>query len=116
MKLRVRGNSLRLRLTEPEVHALVERGRVEEVVSFGPDTRLTYALVCGDSFGARLIGAAIVVTVPSTEARTWASTDRVSLDATQRELRILVEKDWACAKPRGGEDETGAYPHPTGKC
>jgi hypothetical protein len=49
MKLRIQGNSIRLRVSRSELAAFVETGRLEETVYFGPqvETSLTYALVRG---------------------------------------------------------------------
>ena len=59
-------------------------------------------------------------TLPATLAAAWAAGDQVSIEADQplragEVLKILVEKDFACLKPRDDEDETDAYPHPSGK-
>jgi hypothetical protein len=121
MKLRLRGSSIRLRLTQREVNALVATGRVEESVGFDARTRLTYALTTDASFLARFEGGTIEVQVPAGDASEWAASERVSLEAEQpiadgESLRILVEKDWQCLRPRTGEDESDAFPHPTGHC
>ncbi len=44
MKLRIRGNSVRLRLTRGEVEDFDREGRVEDAAQFGPGARLAYAL------------------------------------------------------------------------
>ena len=48
MKLRLNGNSLRLRLTRPEVTQLREAGAVEQSVDFGLGTVLTYRIQSRD--------------------------------------------------------------------
>ena len=47
----------------------------------------------------------------------WADSEQVSIEAVQTiddgsELKILVEKDFACLTPREGEDESDLFPHP----
>jgi hypothetical protein len=42
MKLRIRGNSIRFRLSQTEMVQLVETGDVRDSVEFGPDARLDY--------------------------------------------------------------------------
>lgn len=126
MKLRIRGNSLRLRLSRGEVAELAERGRVDDGIAFGsePEARLHYGIVCSDEtsvLSARLGSAAIVVTLPTTVARAWAASDDVSLEAEQPigagdVLRLLVEKDFACLQPRAGEDDGDAFPNPNVTC
>ncbi len=123
MKLRIRGSSLRLRLTRGEVAALRESGRVEDRAVFAPGAELVYALVrSADAPGvaATFVSGRVLVTVPDAVARAFCDTDQVGFDAEQvagaTTLRILVEKDFACLKPREGESEDDAFPHPDGAC
>jgi hypothetical protein len=119
MKLRIRGDSLRLRLTQGEVAELVERSRVEDATSFGP-ARLRYVLSAdlpaGAPLAARLLtsgsDSCIEVRTASDVARTWAASDTVGMEGTDASLRILVEKDFACLKDRPHEDDADAFPNP----
>lgn len=122
MKLRTRRGSIRLRLTRSEVAALAEASRVEEAVVIGPlGAALTYALVVDEAateVTARLDGAKLEVAIPALRARAWAASSEVGIEATQGAggegaLVILIEKDFACLKPREGEDDDDAYPHPS---
>jgi hypothetical protein len=122
MKLRVRGDSIRLRLTQSDVTALRERGLVEESTAFGPTQHFVYALrTAGGAISASIEASRIEVLVPADVARTWAEGDSVGLEATQeagggRTLRILVEKDFACLTKRPHEDDTDAFPNPNTSC
>ena len=124
MKLRLRGNSLRLRLTQREVRALVETGSVEETTSFGPHAALTYVLAVapGESAVRAAFEAGVVrVTLPAAEAHAWATSERVAIEVEQPAgasgaLRVLVEKDFACLKTRSGETDDDAYPNPHPTC
>ena len=126
MKLRIRGNSLRLRLSRGEVNELAERGRVDDGIAFGagPDARFGYSAVCADDaslLSARLGAGSIVVTLPGSLARAWAASDDVGLEGEQPigngdVLRLLVEKDFACLTTRTGEDDTDAFPNPNVSC
>ncbi|HNY40926.1 MAG TPA: hypothetical protein PKJ41_11040, partial [Bryobacteraceae bacterium] len=51
MKLRVKGNSLRLRLTRPEVVRLREDGLVEESADFGAGATFVYRVMSVASHG-----------------------------------------------------------------
>lgn len=121
MKLRLRGSSLRLRLGQAEVAALAKDGRVEESVPFGPKSVFVYAIRSDDrvsAIEARLDGARIEVVAPRSLIASWAASDDVGLEASQpiaggEALRILVEKDFACLKPRADEDEGDAFPNPS---
>ncbi len=123
MKLRLRGNSLRLRLTQREVNDLVAIGAVEERTAFGPHALLSYAIAVGEgsAVSASFDAGAIRVTVPLAEARAWATSDRVGIEGEQataegEPLRLLIEKDFACLKPRTGEDDRDAFPNPNPTC
>jgi hypothetical protein len=122
MKLRIRGDSLRLRLTQPEVATLGEGGSVEESTSFGPGASLTYAVrATGTNVAATLGASRIEVTIPTATAKAWAAADDVGIEALQpasegRTLRILVEKDFACLTKRPHEDDADAFPNPNTSC
>jgi hypothetical protein len=126
MKLRIKGDSLRLRLTQGEVRQLADSGSVEERTRFGAGKDLVYRLrrdAGATALMAVSSGTEIEVRVPAAMAKEWCSTDLEGLSATQPvapgvELRIAVEKDYACLTVREGEDESDNYPHPaagTGK-
>jgi len=124
MKLRILGDSLRLRLSKSDVSTFAEHGRVVETIHFGPGAALTYALEHADgvpALQASFEGTTIVVRMPSAMARSWAQTDQVSLVGTQplggqAALSVLVEKDFKCAIPRPGEEDYDGFAHPTGGC
>lgn len=119
MKLRIKGNSLRLRLTRGEVHQLDERGEVQDQVRFEPGSSLIYR-VKRDAHVATLAVSlgenAIEVLVPEQAAREWCHSELVTLEYSKHtedgELQIVVEKDFSCLVPRAGEDESDQFPHP----
>ncbi len=120
MKLRIRDNSLRLRLTQTEVRTLRTDGRVMAETVFPGGEKLKYALECVEGIegvGASMRDGAITIRVPAALALDWADSDTVSLHGDQatsdgQSLGLLVEKDFACLAPREGEDESDMYPHP----
>jgi hypothetical protein len=126
MKLRIKGDSIRLRLTQGEVRRFADAGEVEERTHFAPGAALVYRLK-RDAGARALIAAftagAIEVRVPPSLAREWCETDRVTLTEQQSlgaasDLTITVEKDYACLAPRENEDESDHFPNPdadTGK-
>lgn len=123
MKLRLRGNSVRLRLTQREVRDVLERGRVEDRTGFGEAT-LSYALEVAPvaALEASFERGTVLVRVPKAEAHAWVTdAERVSLEREQpigggERLRVLVEKDFQCLKTRSGEDESDAFPNPHEHC
>lgn len=125
MKLRIKGNSLRLRLTQGEVTQLARAGRVSERVSFPGGVGLEYCLETDtkvEEISAIYDNNRISIRVPAAAARAWQGSDTVTLERDQplgtQSLRIILEKDFACLAPRAGEDESDHFPHPasgTGK-
>lgn len=119
MKLRIRGSSLRLRLSQSEVSTLAERGSVEDQVEFSGGARLVYRLRADKNtseISANYSQNLIEVRIPEPLAAQWCGTDLVSLSggqpAASGALRLQVEKDFACLAPREGEDESDNFPHP----
>ncbi len=120
MKLRIRDNSVRLRLMKGEVTRLRDEGLVAATTSFPGGHDFRYVLESTPASvrpAAFLSGSVITVRLPETMVLAWADSEQVSiaddllLDDGEH-LSILVEKDFACLAPRDGEDESDMYPHP----
>ena len=124
MKLRIKGDSLRLRLTQGEVHALEEGGLVEDRVRFGGGATLVYRLTRdprAPAIAANYIDGVMEVRLPEQVALGWCRSNEVTLAGAQpaaadAELRIVVEKDFACLTVREGEDESDNFPNPNQSC
>ncbi len=119
MKLRINGNSVRIRVTQDELKRFADRGRVEESVDFGPGGRLHFRLrldPAGESMSADFDDNVITVCLPRSAAERWYSTDLVSLRGEQAladgVLKLLVEKDFRCLAEREDEDESDMFDHP----
>ena len=111
---------MRLRLTRAEVDELRGSGVVTSTTGFPGGRKFSYSL---QSSPASVNPAAfysdneITVRLPETMVLAWATTEQVSIAGDQildagENLSILVEKDFTCLAPRGGEDESDMYPHP----
>lgn len=113
MKLRLHSNSVRLRLSRPEVARLSESGRIEENVQFAPDQALRYAVECADTTepATTFEKNFIRVTLPRAEVKRWIETDRTGIELTQGALRVLVEKDFKCIH-RDSPDDSDSFPNP----
>lgn len=120
MKIRIRDNSIRLRLTRGEVDDIHRLGVVTAKTGFPGGRNLNYSL---ESSPANVNPAAfysdneITVRLPETLVLAWATSEQVSIEGEQllddgETLRLLVEKDFACLAPRAGEDESDMYTHP----
>lgn len=117
MKLRIKGNSIRLRMTQSEVARLAAEGSVREAVEFG-DKTFGYEIRSLDrvnTVNADLSGNSIVVSVPAAQVSEWADTDAVSIEH-EGIPSVLIEKDFACLSERKNEDDSDAFPNPRDEC
>ena len=115
MKLRLNGNSLRLRLTRPEVMQLCEAGTVEQSVDFGLGAVLIYRIqsqTCTDPLHAVFCNHSITVRIPADSVALWAGGGRSWALCTARRIEDFSEKDFRCLTRRPDEQEPDAYPHP----
>jgi hypothetical protein len=115
MKLRIQGNSLRLRLTQTEVAQLRDRSQIESSIEFAPGHALIYALegsFQASSVAADFNGEAIRVMIPTRTLTDWTGSDRVSIEARSPSgVHLLIEKDFQCL--HGAEEpDPDAYPNP----
>jgi hypothetical protein len=122
MKIRICGNSIRLRLKRAEVDQIAAGNSILEETHF-PNSVLTYRL---DVSGDRVISASfdtgsLVVCLPEAEVSDWAGSNKVSLFAEQNlpgsgSLSLLIEKDFKCLEPghhRDCADDEDTFPHPS---
>lgn len=118
MKLRIKGNSIRLRLTQTDVSKFITDGKLVETVEFGNDseTKFSYELLVSETaenVRAAFNNGTISVLVPKNTAKDWANGESVGIAGDENsKLKILIEKDFACPAPRLGEDESDNFPHP----
>ena len=116
MKLRLLGNSIRLRLTRTDVNALGEGRPVVERTEFADGAALEFALAPAnvDGVEAQFDGQRLTVLAPAELLKTWSTSERVALAEPDPGAvpAILVEKDFACLSPRAGDDDTDTYAHP----
>ena len=116
MKLRIKGDSLRYRLTQSDLKAFSKTGSIEESIHFGA-RKLTYRLLSTDKTGLSVafVGDAITVHFPHAWIQEWVRTDRVGFDnapAGQKpDIYLLIEKDFTCLD-EVDEDQSDQFPHP----
>jgi hypothetical protein len=102
MKLRIKGNSLRLRISQSEMQALLRDGEIEDTIRFGPahDACLTYALRLQESspeIGLDYRPQRVTILLSNAAATHWAGTDEVGIYGDSASgIALLVEKDFAC--------------------
>ncbi|HWA96969.1 MAG TPA: hypothetical protein VG713_00690 [Pirellulales bacterium] len=122
MKLRIRGNSVRLRLGRSDVARLLAERIVEESTRFDPagSQRLSYAIEADTQtteITASFAGSRLVIRIPAATVQAWGSSEQIGIEAEQSigsgdALRILVEKDFECIDAPAFESQEDAYPHP----
>jgi hypothetical protein len=113
MKLRIKGNFVRIRVDKDDLDALNKKGIVREETSFPGGALFSYELLQypGDSLDAAFNGRTICLRIPESYVSKWVETDQVGFDEQVGELRVLIEKDFQCLIPREGEDTAG-FPNP----
>jgi hypothetical protein len=126
MKLRIKGNSLRLRVSRSDVKRLMNEGMIEESIRFAPEegAALTYALEQSSAevkIAIRYRAQRVTVALRAEDALRWADGEDVGIYANvnvgTEELAILVEKDFACLDGNDAENEdTFANPNLQGVC
>lgn len=122
MKIRIKGNSLRIRVSRKEVSKLAEEAYLEEQTCFG-ENKLIYALQSDDKkeeLSAQFSGNKIVMSVPATFVKEWPINTVVGLDANMplkdnEQLYLLLEKDFICLDTTT-EDQSDNYENPSKQC
>lgn len=117
MKIRIRGNSVRLRLTKSEVDQFGKEGYIEESTDFGA-TKLTYALskTQDADMSASFENNKINMFLPESKAQEWTSQNIVGFDHKLQldngtTLSLLLEKDFKCLD-ESTEDQSDNYDNP----
>jgi hypothetical protein len=112
MKIRIKGNSLRYRLTKSDISGLVKDGYLQEHTNF-LNAVLTYALKISDDavLSSRYSNHTITLFMPEEMLNILANTDKIGFTATDGILQLLVEKDFTCLD-NVDEDQSDNYPNP----
>lgn len=121
MKLRIRGDSIRLRLKRGEVEQIAAGTSIVEKTHF-PNAVLTFRLDVSrnDDVSADFNNGNLVIELPKSRVLDWAGSNEVSLVAEQKlsdtgSLSLLIEKDFSCLEPghhRDCADDADTFPHP----
>ncbi len=113
MKIRIKDNSVRYRLSQNEVTNLVQNGETWSTCQFMTG-EITYGILATDAhkISCCFENSKITTAIPKSLLLNWDTDERVGFDHTVNGLFILLEKDWQCLKPRNHEDESNLYQHP----
>jgi hypothetical protein len=114
MKLRIKGNTIRFRVTQSEVARLGRGQALRDATEFGPAQRLDWILepATGNAMQASFNGTTVSVRLPDHEIRTWAGSDTVGIYGQAGALEISVEKDFHCLHRADAPEEADAFPNP----
>ena len=118
MKLRIKGNTIRLRLLRSEVERFGSEGRISDEINFGENC-LRYTLLASDASiaSAKIQANEITVAIPKSVADEWTARDQVGIEAEQPlggndSLSILIEKDFVCVGRPDDPDRADAFQAP----
>lgn len=116
MKIRIKDNSIRFRLTQSEVSELGKNGSVSSFTEF-VDRPFIYVIekTKETTLSAAFIENKIVMKMPEVMVEEWVSTDTVGFDGQAGLVKLLVEKDFVCID-NTMEDQSDNYPNPNLKC
>jgi hypothetical protein len=124
MKLRVRHNSIRFRLTQSDVGSLRNSGKCRETILFPGGSSLEYVLLASNAkeVGVAFSNGVVSVAVPAHQLIDWHSSDQVGISAAidlhpgdvqpGKKLEVLIEKDFRCLDPLVAEDQSDAFENP----
>ena len=120
MKLRIRGNQVRIRIQQKELALLHSNGVLEDKTEF-PEGVLLCRVRTSDRVNrleAHFENSCVELIVPIELVNGWYASDEVSLTGETQTLKLLLEKDFYCLKSRSvwKEDESDAFPNPHSSC
>ena len=118
MKIRILNNSIRLRLSQPEINSLLKGEMVEGKLSFPKGGSWKYQLTPKKQdplFEIQYTGDGINLLINSNEVEGFSSDDVIANESTlstpDGALKILVEKGCKCLSSRE-EDQSQLFAHP----
>jgi hypothetical protein len=121
MKLRIKGDSLRLRVSRSELDSFLQGEAIAATIHFSPepDAALTYCLepaAHGEPTRVHYGTGRIAVLLSEEDRRTWSETNQAGVYARleigrENPLELIVEKDYACLD-RSDEDNTDTFENP----
>lgn len=112
MKIRIKGNSLRYRLTKSDIASLANGGMLNEQIDFAGQP-LIYAI--NTSLDSKLTvdfkNNTITLFIPQEMVKKMVETDKVGFEDASGDIYLLVEKDFTCLESVE-EDQSDNYPNP----
>jgi len=112
MKIRIKHNSIRYRLTQSDVTTLAKDKRISDSLDFGLQ-QLTYELQVVEDYelSSTYSNNTITVYIPQSMVTELLETDKVGFENERHLPHLLVEKDFTCLD-EVEEDQSDNYPNP----
>lgn len=116
MKIRIKDNAVRFRLTQSEVAKLGEDGIISSFTEF-VERPFIYAIERTEDaeLSAAFIENRMVLKMPAAMIAEWIATDKVGFEGQTGKIKLLIEKDFVCID-NTLEDQSDNYPNPNLKC
>jgi hypothetical protein len=121
MKLRIKDNTLRLRVSRSDLAQLLAAGRIDATIHFtaAQQARLTYGIehrASTEGMTLEYQPSEVVIVVPSVQTHAWAEGEQVGMYGKcylghGEHLELLVEKDFACLD-LSDADNDDTFPNP----
>lgn len=118
MKIRIKGDSVRIRLSKSELDFIGKEGYLNDMTRF-PNGKFEYGLIVRHDITqmqAEFNSKGIFLLIPQHWADEWVATQRVGFDSRVPlpdggELYLLIEKDFQCLD-NTDENQSDMYPNP----
>ena len=116
MKIRIKGNSVRYRLTKSDIAQLGSGSFLKDKTEFASKT-LHYAITITDDehLSSDFTGDKIQLNMPRKMIEELINTEKVGFMDQSRRVSLLVEKDFACLD-NAEEDQSDNFPNPLLTC
>ncbi len=112
MKIRIKGNSLRYRLTKSDIDSLAKTGYLQEQTAFAASALVyTIKINNGEKLSAIFENNTITLFMPTAMIEEMVNTDKVGFSEKNDPVQLLVEKDFTCLD-NVDEDQGDNYPNP----
>jgi hypothetical protein len=123
MKIRIKGNSVRIRLIRSEVNELATGGQLAETTEF-PSGNFTYSLQAKEGIThleADFSNGNMAIYIPASLPAPWAANEQVGFEhhldlGHNRSLYLLIEKDFKCLDAPPHEDQSDNFDNPHKTC
>src|SRR5690606_22376024 len=116
MKIRIKDNSVRIRLTQSEVNSLYQDGNISSKTEF-LEKSFVYAVEKAEvsELSVEYVDNKITLKIPVSMLEQLYSTDIVGFEGVTGKVKLLIEKDFVCFD-NTLEDQSDNYPNPNMIC